>query len=61
MAQPDPPVKAWRVILAWIDAHPRTGWYIVCVVTGNFLLNLADALDLDLVQFFEFLVGLLPL
>jgi hypothetical protein len=32
--------------LDWIDAHPRTGWYIVIIATLNFLLNLADAIDL---------------
>ena len=26
-------------ILSWIDAHPRTGWYICTIVTLDLLLD----------------------
>jgi hypothetical protein len=32
--------------LAYIEAHPRTGWYIATLATLNFFLNLIDAFDL---------------
>lgn len=28
--------------MEFVDAHPRTGWYVAAVVTLNFLLNLVD-------------------
>jgi hypothetical protein len=36
-----------RALLEWIDEHPRTGWYLVVILTVNFALNLMDALDVD--------------
>lgn len=36
-----------KELLDWIDAHPRTGWYLVVILTLNFVLNLLDALDVD--------------
>ena len=27
----------------WVDAHPRTGWYVAVVVTLDFLLHLMQA------------------
>lgn len=29
-------------ILRWIDAHPRTGWYVSLIVTLDLVLNLID-------------------
>lgn len=51
MPQKEPKVK-WRsnplvCFLTWVDAHPRTGWYISLMLTLNFILNLLDALDAD--------------
>lgn len=31
-----------RRFIAWIDCHPRVGWYIVALVTLNTILNLLD-------------------
>lgn len=39
--------KHLRPVLEWIDVHPRTGWYLVVILTANFFLNLMDALDVD--------------
>lgn len=36
-----------RPLLEWTDVHPRTGWYLVIILTLNFILNLLDALDVD--------------
>jgi hypothetical protein len=32
--------------LWWLEAHPRTGWYIAIMATVNVILNLIDAFDL---------------
>jgi hypothetical protein len=32
--------------MAWIEVHPRTGWYIAIMATLNVILNLLDAIDL---------------
>lgn len=53
-------VKLWPAILKWIDAHPRTGWYVAGMVTFNFLLNLADAFDVDLGHLFSVIAHFLP-
>ena len=49
MARPDPDVKpdSRRALIAWLDAHPRTGWYCAFILTLNFILNLMDAIDVD--------------
>lgn len=51
MTDKTPNVKRYpqrvRPLLEWIDYHPRTGWYLVVILTLNFVLNLLDALDLD--------------
>lgn len=51
MTQKDPNVKQYprrlRPLFDWIDAHPRTGWYIVLIMSANFALNLLDAMDVD--------------
>lgn len=31
-----------RRINCWMDAHPRTGWYVALVSSLNVLLNLAN-------------------
>jgi hypothetical protein len=36
-------VKKVKEIVAWIDSHPRTGWYIAVMVTLHFVLELAQA------------------
>lgn len=42
------PRRSWtEPFTVWIDCHPRTGWYLVVILTLNFVLNLLDALDLD--------------
>lgn len=40
MTQDKPPVK--DRFLAWIDAHPRVGWYIALITTANFALQILD-------------------
>lgn len=52
MTHPEPDVKRQypkgsRPLLEWIDSHPRTGWYLVFMLSLNFALNLMDALDVD--------------
>ena len=34
-----------RGFFAYIETHPRTGWYIATLATLNFFLNLIDAFD----------------
>ncbi len=37
-------------LLAWIDAHPRTGWYICTVVTLDLLLNVLEVVKCPLLN-----------
>lgn len=39
--------ERFKALLEWVDAHPRTGWYLVVILSLNFALNLMDALDVD--------------
>lgn len=45
IAQASNEVKKPNVLarsVAWIDSHPRTGWYVASVVTLNLLVNLVN-------------------
>lgn len=33
---------AWACCLVWVDAHPRTGWYVAIVLTLDFMLSILD-------------------
>lgn len=45
--KPDPDEDSRGSLVAWIDKHPRTGWYCATFLTANFVLNLLDAIDVD--------------
>ena len=32
----------WKDCINFVDGHPRTGWYIVVVLTLNVVLNVLD-------------------
>lgn len=45
ITQPNTQVKQRGILrqtIAWIDAHPRTGWYVAVMVTLNLLVNLVN-------------------
>jgi hypothetical protein len=35
----------WTRMRNWVDTHPRTGWYIAMIVTGDLLLNILQLFD----------------
>jgi hypothetical protein len=39
---PDDEPRGWKRVLAFVDSHPRCGWYVMAVLLLNTLLNLLD-------------------